>query len=106
MMVLRRPPRSCPQVIAGSDKGKTGTITKVIPKTGLVIVEGVNIKTKHIAARGEQEPGQIKKQEYPFHHSNVQHFSKEKNVRSRVGHKVLEDGKKVRYLVKTGEIID
>jgi len=50
--------------------------------------------------------GSIKKIEYPFHHSNVQHFSKEKNVRSRIGHKIVEGGKKVRYLIKTGEILD
>jgi large subunit ribosomal protein L24 len=49
--------------------------------------------------------GSIKKIEYPFHHSNVQHFSKEKNVRSRVGHK-MEGDKKVRYLIKTGEVLD
>ena len=50
--------------------------------------------------------GSIQKIEYPFHHSNVQHFSKEKNVRSRIGKKFLENGKKVRYLMKTGEILD
>jgi len=84
----------------------TGTITEVMPKKGFVKIEGVNIKTKHLAPRGEGEPGSIKKLEFPFHHSNVQHFSKEKQVRSRIGHKVLEDGKKVRYLIKTGEILD
>jgi large subunit ribosomal protein L24 len=93
-------------VIAGKDKGKTGIIIKVLPKLGTVIVEGVNIKTKHIAPRGENEQGQIKKQEYPLHHSNVQHFSKEKQVVSRVGHRTLEDGRKVRYLIKTGENLD
>lgn len=99
-------PPAAPQVIAGSDKGKTGVVTRVIPKTGMVMVEGVNIKTKHVGPRAENETGQIKKLEFPLHHSNVQHFSKEKQVRSRVAHKITEDGRKVRILVKTGEIID
>mmetsp|Transcript_32721 Transcript_32721/g.83014 ORF Transcript_32721/g.83014 Transcript_32721/m.83014 type:complete len:162 (-) Transcript_32721:518-1003(-) len=94
------------QVIAGKDKGKTGTITRVLPKTGLVVVEGVNIKTKHIAPKQENEQGKIEKSEYPLHHSNVQHFSKEKQVRSRIGHKMVDDGRKVRYLIKTGELLD
>lgn len=93
------------QVIAGKDKGKTGTVVKSLPKFGTIIVEGVNVKTKHVAPRGENEKGQIKQQEYPFHHSNVQHYSKDKQVRSRVGHKEV-DGRKVRYLIKTGEILD
>ncbi len=50
--------------------------------------------------------GQQVRKEFPVHHSNVMHYSKEKEVRSRVGHKVNDAGKKVRYLVKTGEIID
>lgn len=44
--------------------------------------------------------------EAPIHSSNVMLYSKEKNVASRVGHKILDDGKRVRYLIKTGEIID
>lgn len=44
--------------------------------------------------------------EAPIHSSNVMLYSKEQNVASRVGHKILEDGKRVRFLVKTGEIID
>ncbi len=93
------------QVIAGKDKGAKGTVIKSLPKFGTIIVEGVNIKTKHVPPRSENEKGQIKKQEYPIEHSNVQHFSKEKQVRSRVGKKEV-DGRKVRYLIKTGEIID
>lgn len=94
------------QVIAGKDKGKVGTITKVLTKKGKVLVEGANIGTKHVAPKMENETGTIKNLEMPLHHSNVMLYSKEKAVRSRVGHKVLEDGKKVRYLLKTGEIID
>lgn len=84
------------QVIAGKDKGVIGTITRVVTSNGKVVVEGVNIRTKHIAPRSQEETGQIKKQEYPIHHSNVMLYSKEKGVRSRVSHKVTEEGKKVR----------
>ena len=58
------------QIIAGHDKGKVGTITKVLTTTGEVVVEGVNIKTKHVAPKVENEAGQIKKYEFPVHHSN------------------------------------
>ena len=67
----------------------------MLTTTGKCVVEGVNIKTKHIAPRTENETGSIKKAEYPIHHSNVMLYSKEKGVRSRVGHKVTEDGTKV-----------
>ncbi|KAG1661562.1 hypothetical protein FOA52_009561 [Chlamydomonas sp. UWO 241] len=94
------------KVIAGADKGKTGTIIKVVTGTGKVSVEGVNIRTKHIAPRSENETGSIKKSEYPIHHSNVQLYSKEKEISSRVAYKVDEaSGKKVRVLIKTGEVL-
>lgn len=93
------------QVITGDDKGKVGTITKVIPRKGLVVVEGVNIHTKAIKPKSENEKGQLKQRESALHHSNVMLYSKEKQVRSRVAYKEVE-GKKVRYLVKTGEIVD
>ncbi|KAL3612580.1 hypothetical protein D5086_003600 [Populus alba] len=94
------------QVIAGDDKGKIGEITKIFRHNSTVVVKEINLKTKHVKSREEGEPGQIIKIEAPIHSSNVMLYSKEKNIASRVGHKVLDDGKKVRYLIKTGEIID
>ena len=93
-------------VITGKDKGKVSTITKVQPKTSMVFVEGVNIHIKHQKPVAEGEAGKIVEVTTPIHSSNVMLWSKEKQVRSRVGHKVNEAGKKVRYLVKTGEVID
>ncbi|GAX72925.1 hypothetical protein CEUSTIGMA_g380.t1 [Chlamydomonas eustigma] len=93
------------QIIAGKDKGTVGTVVKVVTATGKCVVEGVNFKTKHVKPRTDNEKGSIKKSEYPIHHSNVMLYSKEKGVRSRVGHKVTEEGKKVRYLIKTGEVL-
>lgn len=102
------------QVIAGDDKGKTGEIIRVLPKTGQVVVENVNIKTRHlrpkVTSKDDAAPKDGREQrEYPIHHSNVQHFSKEVMVRSRIGHKEIGEGdqvRKVRYLIKTGEILD
>ncbi|KAJ0045436.1 hypothetical protein Pint_04314 [Pistacia integerrima] len=94
------------KVIAGNDKGKTGEITKVFKHNSTVIVKDINLKTKHVKKKEEDEQGQIIKIEAPIHSSNVMLYSKEQDVASRVGHKVLNDGTRVRYLIKTGEIID
>jgi large subunit ribosomal protein L24 len=93
------------QVVTGSDKGKVATIKSVCSKTGKIIVEGVNIKTNTVAPMKEGETGKLEQKEYPIHHSNVMLYSTTQNVRSRVGHKEV-DGKKVRYLVKTGEVLN
>lgn len=63
------------------------------------------LQTKHVKPSGDGEAGQIVKKEFPVHHSNVQHFSEKSQVVSRVGKKVDESGKKVRYLIKTGEVL-
>ncbi|XP_022142723.1 50S ribosomal protein L24, chloroplastic [Momordica charantia] len=94
------------KVIAGRDKGKIGEITKIFKHNSKVIVKEINLKTKHVKSREEEEKGQIIKIEAPIHSSNVMLYSKEQNVASRVGHKTLESGQRVRYLIKTGEIID
>ncbi|KAK8706095.1 hypothetical protein V6N13_049672 [Hibiscus sabdariffa] len=94
------------QVISGRDKGKIGDISQIFKHNSTIVVKDVNLKTKHMKSREEGQPGQIIKIEAPIHSSNVMLYSKEKEVTSRVGHKVLDDGKKVRYLIKTGEIID
>lgn len=94
------------KVIAGKDKGKISEVTEVIRHNSTVLVKEINLKTKHVKSKEEGEQGQIIKIEAPIHSSNVMLYSKEKNVASRVGHKTLDNGKRVRYLIKTGEIID
>ncbi|KAH7285857.1 hypothetical protein KP509_33G048800 [Ceratopteris richardii] len=94
------------KVIAGSDKGKISEITRVYRHNSKVLVKDVNLKTKHMKGKQEGESGQIVQIEAPIHSSNVMLYSKKEKVASRVGHKVLEDGRKVRYLLKTGEILD
>lgn len=92
-------------VVAGDDRGKVGTIQKVFTKTQQVLIEGINVSTRHIAPKVQEEPGERIKKESPIAASNVMHWSESQKVRSRTGKKIV-DGKKVRYLKKTGEIID
>ncbi|CAA0813918.1 50S ribosomal protein L24- chloroplastic [Striga hermonthica] len=94
------------KVISGRDKGKIGEVTSVIKHNSTVVIKDINLKIKHVKSKEQGEQGQIIKIEAPVHSSNVMLYSKEQNVASRVGHKTLENGKRVRYLIKTGEIID
>ena len=94
------------QVIAGKDKGKVGEVIKALPEVSKVIIKGVNIKTKHVKPQQEGESGRIVNQEYPIHSSNVMLYSTKQNVASRISYTFTEEGKKVRMLKKTGEIID
>ncbi|KAK8942274.1 hypothetical protein KSP40_PGU013717 [Platanthera guangdongensis] len=94
------------KIIAGHDKGKVGEITEIFRHNSKIVVKGINVKTKHMKSKEQGEPGHIMKFEAPIHSSNVMLYSKEQNVASRVGHKILEDGRKVRFLIKTGEIVD
>lgn len=92
------------QVVTGADKGKVGVVQKVLSKTGMVVVEGVNVKTKTVQPKSRDETGRLVTSESPVHASNVMHYSKAQETRSRLGFKEV-DGKKVRVLVKTGEVL-
>lgn len=94
------------QVISGREKGKVGDIVRVLPKESKVVVEGVNVKTKHVKPTQEGESGQITTFEAPIHSSNVMLYSSKEKVASRICYTYAEDGRKVRMLKKTGEIID
>jgi large subunit ribosomal protein L24 len=94
------------QIVAGSDKGKVGEILQTFPKTSKVLVKGVNIRTKHVKPQQEGESGQIVTSEAPIHSSNVMLYSSKQKIVSRVCYTFNADGRKVRMLKKTGEIID
>jgi len=94
------------QIISGSEKGKIGQIVKVLPKDSKVVVEGVNVKTKHVKPQQDGESGQITTFEAPIHSSNVMLYSSKEKVASRICYTYKEDGRKVRMLKKTGEILD
>ena len=94
------------QIISGRDKGKVGEIMQTLPKTSKVIVKGVNVKTKHVKPQQEGETGQIVTFEAPIHSSNVMLYSTKQKIASRICYTFNSEGKKVRMLKKTGEIID
>lgn len=93
-------------IITGKDKGKTGKVLQAIPKTNRVLVEGVNMVTKHQKPTAKVQQGGIVHQEAFIHVSNVMIYEAKNKKGTRVGHKFLEDGKKVRVSVKTGEVLD
>lgn len=94
------------QVIAGKDKGKVGEILQTLPRESKVVVKGVNVRTKHVKPQQEGESGRIVNFEAPIHSSNVMLYSNKQKVASRVCYTFTEEGRKVRMLKKTGEIID
>jgi large subunit ribosomal protein L24 len=94
------------QVITGRDKGKVGEILKTLPRLSKVVVRDVNVRTKHVKPQQEGESGRIITFEAPIHSSNVMLYSNKEKVASRVSYTLTEDGRKVRMLKKTGEIID
>lgn len=90
-------------VIAGKDKGKTGKVLQTLPKKNRVVVEGVNIITKHQKPQGPGQEGGRLTYEAPIDISNVMYYDGEK--RTRIGYR-FEDGKKVRYQKSNGKTID
>ncbi len=94
------------QVITGRDKGKVGEVLKALPRLSQVVVRDVNVRTKHVKPQQEGESGQIVTFEAPIHSSNVMLYSEKEKVASRVAYTFTEEGRKVRMLKKTGEIID
>ena len=91
-------------VNAGNDKGKTGKVLTVLPAKDRVLVEGVNVISKHTKPNSKQPQGGIIKQEAGIHISNVQLIDPQSGKPTRVGYK-FEDGKKIRFAKKSGEEI-
>ena len=94
------------QVINGKEKGKTGEVLKTLPIQNRVIVQGVNLRTRHEKPTQEGESGRIVTEEASLHASNVMVYSTKKKVASRVEVFVDKDGAKKRRLKKTGELLD
>jgi large subunit ribosomal protein L24 len=92
-------------VLSGKDKGKTGEVVKVFPKEERVVVSGVNVVKKHTRPSARSQGG-IVEIEAPIHVSNVAHVDPKDGKPTRVGFKVLEDGRKVRVAKRSGETID
>jgi len=89
-------------VISGKDKGKRGSVLRILPTVNRVVVEGVNMVTRHVKAQaGVAQTGMVQG-EAPISLSNVMLIDPETGVAGRTGQKVLEDGTKVR-VVKSGK---
>ncbi|MBB4315994.1 large subunit ribosomal protein L24 [Roseospira marina] len=92
-------------VVTGRDKGRHGEVVKAMPKESRLLVQGVNMVKRH-QRQTQTAPGGIIEKEAPIHVSNVMHEDPKDNQPTRVGFKVLEDGRKVRFAKRSGEVID
>ena len=90
-------------VIAGKDKGKEGKIIKTLKNDNKVVVEGINMVTKHVKPSAQNENGGIIKVEAPIHASNVIILDPKTKKRTRIAHEIDENGKKHRISVKSKE---
>lgn len=93
-------------VITGKDKGKKGRVIAAYPRENRVLVEGVNNVKKHTRPSQANPQGGIIEQEAPIHVSNVMHIDPKSGKVTRIGYKVLDNGKKVRIAKRSGEVID
>jgi large subunit ribosomal protein L24 len=92
-------------VLAGRDKGKKSEVLKVVPDERLALVRGVNMVKRHQKQTPQQQGGIISKEAF-IHLSNLAISDPKSGDPSRVGFKVLEDGRKVRFAKLSGELID
>ncbi len=93
------------RVMRGDDKGKEGKVIRVLPKTGRIVVEGVNIVKKHRRARTAEEQSGIIEMEAPVHASNLMLIDPKNGQATRVRKRIDEDGTKERISVKSGDAI-
>lgn len=90
-------------VISGKDKGKIGEVLRVLPKSGKVVVKDVNVVTKHQKPSRENMQGGIIHVEAPIYSSKVMLYCRKCKSVTRINHKILDDGTKVRVCKKCGE---
>ncbi len=92
-------------VLTGKDKGKTGEVLRVVPAENRAVVQGVNMAKRHTRPSAGNAGGIVEK-EASIHVSNLAHVDPKSNEATRVGYKFLDDGRKVRYAKRSGEVID
>jgi large subunit ribosomal protein L24 len=92
-------------VLTGRDKGRTGEVVQVMPKEDRALVRGVNLVKRHQRQTANQEGGIISK-EAPIHLSNLAVADPKDGKPTRVGFKFLDDGRKVRFAKRSGDLID
>lgn len=92
-------------VLTGRSKGVTGDVLKVMPKENRAIVQGVNVVKRHTKPTAGSSGGIVEK-ESSIHVSNLAHVDPESGRATRVGYKILSDGRKVRFAKRSGEVLD
>jgi large subunit ribosomal protein L24 len=92
-------------VVSGRDKGKSGEVLGVLRAEERVLVQGVNMMKRHTRPR-PGEPGGIVEKEAAIHISNVAHIDPKSQKPTRVGYRILDDGRKVRFAKRSGEVLD
>jgi large subunit ribosomal protein L24 len=92
-------------VLTGRDKGRKGEVLRVMPKEERALVSGVNVVKRHQKQTPRQQGGIVNK-EAPIHLSNIAHVDPKSGEQTRIGFRVLTDGRKVRFAKKSGEVID
>ena len=92
-------------VVTGKDKGKSGEVLNVIPKTNRVLLRGINVAKRH-TAQSQTSQGGILDKELSIHISNVSHIDPKENKATKIGYKFLKDGRKVRFSKMSGDLID
>jgi large subunit ribosomal protein L24 len=93
------------RVMRGEDKGKDGEVIRVLPKTGRVVVKGVNIVKRHRKARRAEEQSGIIEMEAPVHASNVMLLDPKTGEPTRVRRRIDDDGTKERVSAKSGDAL-
>ena len=92
-------------VITGKDKGKSGEVLNVFPKTNRVLLRGINVAKRH-TAQSQTSQGGILDKELSINISNVSHIDPKENKATKIGFKFLKDGRKVRFSKMSGDLID
>ena len=92
-------------VTTGRDKGKKGEVLKIFPKEDSALVQGVHVVKRH-QRQTQTQAGGIVNKESTIHLSNLAHVDPKSGNATRVGFKTLNDGRKVRFAKKSGEVID
>ncbi|HAH03951.1 MAG: 50S ribosomal protein L24 [Parcubacteria group bacterium GW2011_GWA2_43_17] len=93
------------KIIAGKDKGKTGKVAQVFPQHNKVVVEGLNVRFKHMRPKRQNEKGQRIEYSAPLDASNVMVIDSKTGKPTRIGHKKIASGEKIRISKKSGEAV-
>ena len=93
-------------VMTGADKGKRGEVLTVLPKDNRAVVQGVNIAKRHTKPSGMGQPGGIVEKEATIHLSNIALIDPKTDKPTKVGFRVLDDGRKVRVSRSSGDVIE